>query len=69
MKPLFHRILERIKNEPALFMAFVGQVVAALVVFGVGLTPEQIITLEGLVAAAVSVLIRRKVTPTRKLEP
>lgn len=61
-------MIERIKNEPALFLALVGQVIAVAVGFGVELTTNQVFLLEGLVAAAVSFGIRKRVTPVRKLE-
>jgi hypothetical protein len=51
-------------REPALALGFVQCVLALLLAFGVDLTTEQVGAILAVTAAGLSLLVRRKVTPT-----
>jgi hypothetical protein len=52
-----------VSKEPALILGAVNAVVALAVGFGLDVTPEQVGLINAAVAAVLSVLVRRKVTP------
>lgn len=60
-------IIERIKNEPALVVGVVAALAACLMAFGLPLTAEQVGAVLALVNAVLAILLRKVVTPTRKL--
>lgn len=60
-------ILERLRNEPALLAGFVGAVVALLASFGLELPADAVGGIMAVLTATLAVLVRRKVTPVRKL--
>lgn len=66
MQKLFDRLL----NEPVLVSKFFESLVAVFVAFNLPITDEQRNAILGLVAASIALaaVVRRKVTPVRKLQ-
>ncbi len=50
-------------REPALILGAVAAIIMLAVGFGLPVTPEQVALINSAVAAVVSVLVRRKVSP------
>lgn len=63
-------ILERIKNEPVLVVAFVQALIGVGLAFGLELSTEQRDAIIGFTLALLAVMfgVRAKVTPVRKLQ-
>lgn len=59
-------MLEKIKNEPVLLTALVSAVLALAVAFGLHLSKEQTAAILAVVNAGLALVVRSKVTPTRK---
>jgi len=55
-------------REPVLIFAVVQAIIGAVVVFGFDLTKEQIIAIETITLAILSLIVRYNVTPTKKVE-
>lgn len=60
-------MLEKIKNEPVMLFGLLQALLTLLVVFGVGLSPEQIAAVEGLGAIVIALLTRQFVIPRRNV--
>ena len=59
-------MLEKIKSEPVLVVAFVQAVLVLLVAFGLDLTKEQAAAILGVTGAVLAFVARSKVTPTSR---
>lgn len=57
-------VVARIRREPALVAGLVQALLAALVAFGVPLSPEQTAAVLAVSAAVLAFVVRRQVTPT-----
>ena len=55
--------------EPALWAGLVGAIIAALVGFGVHVSPAQVGLINAVVTAGISVLVRANVSPCLLLPP
>jgi hypothetical protein len=60
-------MIDRIKDEPALLAALVQAIVVLVIAFGVDLTTDQSAAIMGVTIAVTALLVRRVVTPNRKL--
>lgn len=61
-------MIDRIKNEPALYIGLVQAILALVVTFGLDLSVEQVGAILAVTAAVLSVVTRTQVTPTRTIE-
>lgn len=62
-------MLEKIKNEPVLVYTLVGNVIALLVVFGVGLSDVETAAILAVVNSVLAIVCRGKVTPVASEKP
>jgi uncharacterized membrane protein len=60
-------ILDRIKEEPAMFYALVSALITMAVAFGLNLSTDQMAAVLAPVAILLGLLTRSVVTPTAKL--
>lgn len=60
-------MLERVKNEPVLVLAFVEALLGLLLAFGVDLTTAQNTAILVFTGAVLAFAARRRVVPVRKL--
>ena len=60
-------MIDRIRNEPALLSGLVVVLLNLGAAFGLDLTAEQTAAITATSAAVLAVLVRKQVTPTRKV--
>jgi hypothetical protein len=54
----------KFKAEPVLWMAFVRSAILVTTTFGLSLSMEQIVAIQGLAEAAIALFTRSQVSPT-----
>lgn len=62
-------LIERVRNEPALFAGLVSMLLITVQEFGLNLTDGQETALNGLTVAVLAFAVRRKVVPERNTVP
>lgn len=60
-------LIERVRSEPILVTALLTAILGLLAAFGLELTDAQVAAILALWGAVAAFIVRRKVTPNRKL--